>query len=172
MDTDGARATGWSERLESEQDRGAMSRLLVRMSNALTRMRSKPVRPENLLLLFPSCLQNSDCDCKILKDTHNCKGCGKCKVKDLVAIADRYGIQIAGAAGGRLALKRLKSKDVHAAVAVACELELRQGMLKSFPKKVLGISNVRPHGPCHDTDVDIAQVEEAIRFFLGVKKSK
>lgn len=149
-----------------------MSKLLLRLSNALTRLRARRVRPENLLLLFPRCLQNSDCDCKIVQDPHNCKHCGKCKVKDLVELADRYGIQVAAASGGRQALQRLMVDNVHAAVAVACELELRAGMFKSFPKPVLGVTNLRPHGPCVDTDVEMDKVEEAVRFFLGIKKAK
>ena len=151
-------------------EKGIMSKLLLKLSNALTRMRARRVRPENLLLLFPHCLQNSDCDCKIVQDPRNCKHCGKCKVKDLVELADRYGIRIAAASGGRLALEKLKAEDVHAVVAVACELELRQGMFRSFPKTVLGISNLRPHGPCVDTDVELDKVDEAVRFFLGIKK--
>ncbi len=146
--------------------------MLVRMTNALTRLRRKRVPAENLLLLFPHCLQNSECDCKIVQDAHLCKHCGKCKVKDLVELADRYGIQVSAAAGGRLALERLKAPDVRAVVAVACELELKQGMLKSFPKPVLGVSNTKPHGPCVNTDVDMEQVDEAVRFFLGIEKTK
>ena len=144
-----------------------MSRLFVKLGNALTRIRRKRVRPENLLLLFPSCLQNSDCEHKIVRDVHNCKRCGKCKVKNLVEMADKYGIQITVASGGRLALARVKAEDVHAVVAVACELELRQGMLKTFPKAVLGVINLRPHGPCIDTDVETDKVEQAVRWFLG-----
>ncbi len=144
-----------------------MSRLFVKLGNVLTRIRRKRVRPENLLLMFPSCLQNSDCEHKIVRDVRNCRRCGKCKVKDLVEMADKYGIQIAVASGGRLALVRVKAGDVHAVVAVACELELRQGMLKTFPKAVLGIVNLRPNGPCIDTDVETDKVEEAIRWFLG-----
>jgi len=149
-----------------------MSGLLVRLSNALTRIRRKRVRPENLLLLLPSCLQNSDCDAKLVTDVHNCKRCGNCTIKNLVELADRYGIRIAVASGGRLALQHVKSEDVHAVVAVACELELKQGMLKSFPKAVLGIANIRPHGPCVDTDVDLSRVEDAVRRFLGLKDAK
>ena len=148
-----------------------MSRIFLTLSNALTRLRRKRVRPENLLLIFPHCLQNSECDCKIVADPRNCKHCGRCKVKDLVDLAERYGVQISAAAGGRLALQRLQNDDVHAVVAVACELELRQGVFKSFPKPVLAVPNLRPHGPCVDTDVDMTKVEDAVRFFLGLKKS-
>ena len=149
-----------------------MSGLFVRLGNWLTHMRKKRVQPENLLLLLPSCLQNSDCDRKIVEDAHNCKHCGKCKIKDLVELADRYGIRIAAVTGGRLAIQHVKAEDVHAVVAVACGLELKQGMLKSFPKAVLGVVNLRPHGPCVDTDVEVEQVETAVRWFLGLDDTK
>jgi hypothetical protein len=60
----------------------------------------------------------------------------------------------------------VKQDCVDAVVAVACEKELREGMRATFPKPVLGIINLRPNGPCRDTDVDVAQVEDAMRWFL------
>ncbi len=149
-----------------------MSGLFVKLGNALTHMRRKRVRPENLLLLLPSCLQSSACDCKVVRDVHNCKGCGHCKIKDLVELADRYGVRIAAVTGGRLAIQHVQAEDIHAVVAVACELELKQGMIKSFPKAVLGVVNLRPHGPCVDTDVEVERVEAAVRWFLGLADSK
>jgi hypothetical protein len=56
--------------------------------------------------------------------------------------------------------------DIHAVVAIACEKELQEGMGGVFPKPGLGIINIRPHGPCTDTDVDLEEVEEAIKWFL------
>ena len=58
------------------------------------------------------------------------------------------------------------SPGVKAVVAVACGKELRQGVLGVFPKAVLGVVNLWPHGPCKDTDVALEAVEEAIRWFL------
>ena len=51
-------------------------------------------------------------------------------------------------------------------VAVACQKELRDGVLAVFPKAVLTIANTRPHGPCVDTDVDLDKVRDAIEWFL------
>jgi len=143
-----------------------MSRCLVRLSNFITRLRRKRVRPDQLLILFPICLQCSECPNNIVTDVHNCKRCGRCKVSDLVALSDQYGCRIESATGGRIALQKVKVPDVKAVVAVACSKELRQGMLSSFPKAVIGVVNTWPNGPCKDTDVDLGEVEEAIRWFL------
>ena len=143
-----------------------MSRLIVGFGNLTTRLRRTRVKPDELLLLFPACLQCSECPNDVSEDVGNCKRCGKCKVSDLVALSEKYACRIESATGGRLALAKVKDPAVKAVVAVACSKELRQGMLAAFPKAVIGIVNVWPRGPCKDTDVELKDVEEAIRWFL------
>ena len=143
-----------------------MSRLIVGLSNLLTRARRTRVKPGQLLILCPRCLQNSDCPCNIVKDVANCRHDHKCKVGDLIDLADKHDCRIVFATGGQLALHEVKSDEIHAVVAVACTKELRQGILAAFPKAVIGIPNTCPHGPCTDTDVDLDDVERAIQWFL------
>lgn len=143
-----------------------MSRIVVGLSNFATKLRRTRVRADQLLLLFPSCLQCSDCPNNIVGDLANCTRCGKCKVSDLRALAEKHGCKVAVAAGGRLALARVKDPDVRAVVAIACSKELRQGILASFPKAVIGVVNIWPKGPCKDTDVNLDAVERAIQWFL------
>ncbi|MGD2175372.1 MAG: DUF116 domain-containing protein [Candidatus Brocadiaceae bacterium] len=143
-----------------------MGRRIVKMMNALTRLRRSRCRPEELLILVPSCLQRSDCRQKITNDINECRRCGRCKVKDIIELGERYGVRCAVATGGRLALEMAMETDVKAVVAIACEKELQQGMFSMFPKPGLGIINIRPHGPCKDTDVDLEEVEEAIQWIL------
>ena len=143
-----------------------MSRLIVGLSNLLTRARRTRVKPEELLMLFPRCLQNSDCPCNIVKDVANCKHDRKCKVGDLIDLAEKYGCRIVFATGGQLALREVKAESIRAVVAVACNKELRMGILAAFPKAVIGVPNTCPHGPCADTDVDLDKVEKAIQWFL------
>ena len=143
-----------------------MGRRQVKFLNLLTRIRRPRCAPEQLMLLFPSCLQRSACPQKISLDLGQCRRCGKCKVKDIIELSEEYGTQCVVATGGRLALLRAREGDVKVVVAVACEKELRSGILGLFPKPALGVINLRPHGPCRDTDVDLQEVEEAIRWFL------
>ena len=143
-----------------------MSRLVVGLSNFTTRLRRTRVKPDELLLLFPSCLQCSECPNNIVQHLANCKRCGKCKVNDLARLSEEYGCRIEIASGGHLALAKVKDPGVRAIVAVACSKELRQGILASFPKAVIGVVNVWVKGPCKDTDVDLDAVERAIQWFL------
>ena len=143
-----------------------LKNLFVGLNNLLVRVRRGRVNPGQLLLLLPSCLQYSDCGEPVRTDPNKCKRCGRCPVKDLVELAEELGIRIAVATGGRLALKRARSKDVKAIVAVACPRELRQGILAVFPKAVLAVPNTWPDGPCKDTQVDVTKVREAIEWFL------
>jgi hypothetical protein len=136
------------------------------MLNGLTRLRHSRCKPDELLVLVPSCLQRSQCPQKITNDIKECQRCGRCKINDIIALSEKYGTRCAVATGGRLALDLAKSNGVRAIVAVACEKELQAGLTGAFPKPSLGIINRRPHGPCRDTDVDLAEVEAAIAWFL------
>lgn len=138
----------------------------MKLLNLATRLRRSRCKPERLLILFPSCLQYSECPQKITNDVQNCKRCGRCKVKSILELAEEYGCQCLVATGGRLALQIARGDGVDAVVAVACEKELQGGLRAVLPKPSLGVINLRPHGPCKDTDVDLAQVEEAVRWFL------
>ncbi len=143
-----------------------MSKALVKLLNLLTRVRRPRCRPDELLVLVPSCLQRSECPQRITNDINECLRCGRCKVKDVLELSERYGTRCAVATGGRLALAMAQESSVRAVVAIACEQELKEGMVGVFPKPNLGIINIRPHGPCTDTDVDLEEVEEAVRWFL------
>jgi len=143
-----------------------MGRRMVKFMNFVTRMRRTRCKAEEILLLVPSCLQNSECRQKITNDIHECRRCGRCKIKDVLEMSERYGIRCAVATGGRLALEMAMDEKVKAVVAIACEKELQEGLVGIFPKPGLGIVNIRPHGPCTDTDVDLSDVEEAIEWLL------
>lgn len=145
-----------------------MGQRVVKFLNFLTRIRRPKCAPERLLILFPACLQRSECEQKITTDLNRCRRCGKCKVKDILELSEKYGTQVAVATGGRFALVRAKDKGVDAVVAVACEKELQQGLVAIFPKPSLGVVNLRPHGPCKDTDVDLEELEETVREVLDL----
>lgn len=141
-------------------------KLLVQLNNLVTRLRHPRFRPENLLILIPHCLQNSSCGQKVTLDIGECRECGKCLIKDLKKMAERFRIPMVVATGGELAVSRVKDREVRGIIAVACEKELRMGILASLPKPVLGLFNERPNGPCKDTRVDLVEVERAIEWFL------
>ena len=141
----------------------------IEVNNQLVRSNSHRTRPNRLLILLPHCIQDFDCQTKITGNIKNCKGCGKCEIKDLVALSDQYQVKIAVATGGTLARRIIVENRPEAIVAIACELDLTTGILDSYPLPVIGILNDRPHGPCINTKVDIEKVRAAIASFCGAK---
>jgi hypothetical protein len=140
----------------------------IRLNNRVTRWRRVQTAPGRLLLLAAHCLQGSACGQNLNRGVDQCKGCGLCPVKELLALRNRYGVRCVIASGGRQAVAAVKDPGVSAVVAVACEKELVEGILASFPKPVLAVCNTRPNGPCHDTQVQVVAIESALREMLHV----
>jgi hypothetical protein len=146
-----------------------MGKFLVGISNALNGLRRRRVAPEQLLLLVPHCLQRNDCQRNVRGDLANCARCGKCPIDAVLALAEKYGVRVELASGGRKAVAAAKASDIKAVVAVACHKELSAGLKAVFPKAAIAVPNRQPEGPCVNTTVDVEAVEDAIRRLL--KKS-
>ncbi len=138
----------------------------IELNNHLVRSNHHRARPGRLLILLPHCVQDFDCQIKITGNIRNCKGCGKCEIKDLVEVSEQYHVNIAVATGGTLARRIIVENRPEAIVAVACELDLTTGIQDSYPIPVIGVLNDRPNGPCINTKVDIEKVRRAIADFL------
>lgn len=134
----------------------------VELNNHLIRSNSHRVRPDRLLILLPHCIQDFDCEIKITGNIRNCRGCGKCEIKDLIEVSDQYHLKIAVATGGTLARRIVLENRPEAIVAVACEVDLTTGIQDTYPIPVIGILNERPNGPCINTKVNIEKVKKAI----------
>jgi hypothetical protein len=146
---------------KSQPDR--METALIKFNNRLTdKIKSKP---RKLLILVPSCIQNKDCANNLIADAENCRQCGKCKIKDLLALSREYKLALAVTTGGRLARKVLDESGADAVIAIACEKELISGIIDVYPVRVKAIMNSRPFGPCVNTDVDVGQVKTALSSF-------
>jgi hypothetical protein len=142
-------------------------RSFVAINNRLVFAEAPIVKPENLLILLPHCLQFHECTVRITGNIRNCKACGKCKIKDLVVLSEKYHVPVSVATGGTLARRIVKEMKSEIIIGVACERDLTSGIQDSYPIPVFGILNRRPFGPCYDTDVNLELVEKGIRTFLG-----
>ncbi|MTI84597.1 MAG: DUF116 domain-containing protein [Firmicutes bacterium] len=138
----------------------------VQVNNQLIEAMHIKLKPESILILAPHCLQRSSCPYKITTDIENCRRCGKCNVDDLLKMRDEYGVNIGMATGGTLARKYVKEYKPRAIVAIACERDLTSGILDANPIPVLGVMNIRPHGPCVNTCMNVPTVESAIQQFV------
>lgn len=145
----------------------------IEVNNNLVKAKNYKIKPEDILVLAPHCLQRWDCPYKITADVSNCRRCGRCDIEKLVTLTEKKGVRLAVATGGTLARKIVMDFRPKAIVAIACERDLSEGILDTNPIPVLGILNIRPEGPCVNTRVDVKKVEEALDFFLiGGKGSK
>ena len=139
----------------------------IEVNNQMVRARRFAVPPGRVLILAPHCLQRLECPHKITIDVDNCRDCGLCPVCGLRELARQYRVKLAVASGGTFARRFVETYRPWAIVAVACERDLTSGIQDTNPLPVLGVLNRRPQGPCRNTEVDLARVEEAICFFLG-----
>ncbi|HUT37054.1 MAG TPA: DUF116 domain-containing protein [Planctomycetota bacterium] len=142
----------------------AFDRVVIGLNNLSVRARRPRVTPGQILVLLPSCLQAAACKQNVVGDLAECRRCGRCRIGPLLEACERAGVAVALARGGRRAAELARQKHIRAIVAVACEKELRAGILACLPKVVVALRNRRPHGPCTETDVDVAEVEKAIAW--------
>ena len=138
----------------------------IEINNSLLSPLKNKFKRKDVLILLPHCLQYSDCNIKITNNIQNCKRCGKCKIKDILEIADKNNIDVGIATGGTMARKIVKDKKPKFIIAVACERDLASGIQDSYPLPVYGIPNNRPFGPCFNTDIDLKKLEFAINYFV------
>jgi hypothetical protein len=149
-------------------DKDRIRQSFIAMNNSLVTSQRMKVKPDRILVLLPHCIQLSDCEIKVTGDIHKCVMCGRCSIKGLVGIAQKYAVDISVATGGTLARKVIVEKRPKLVLAVACERDLTSGIKDCYPLPVIGILNERPFGPCFNTVVDVAKIDEALGQVLQI----
>jgi len=149
-----------------KRDEMKLRRSFLSLNNDQVERLALTVKPEELLILLPHCLQYSECDVKITHDPTNCKRCGRCVISSLLDLSESTGVPLAVVTGGTLARKVLKERGSKAVVAVACERDLSDGILDSYPLPAFGVLNDRPFGPCFNTRADLALIRKAVDRFV------
>ncbi|MBG0777340.1 MAG: DUF116 domain-containing protein [Desulfovibrionaceae bacterium] len=138
----------------------------IKVNNELVLSEHHRYRPDQILLLMPHCLQWSKCDMRLTYDINNCKRCGKCPIKGLLGLSEVYGVHLAIATGGTIARRIVVQTRPRMIIAVACERDLSSGIQDTYPLPAYGVLNQRPHGPCLDTTVSLADIEAALARFI------
>ena len=139
----------------------------IAMNNSLVVSQKFTVKPDRILILLPHCLQLFDCEIKVTGDINKCVRCGRCDIKGLAEIAEKYRIDISVATGGTLARKVIIEKRPKLVLAVACERDLTSGIKDCYPLPVIGVLNDRPFGPCFNTAVDVKKIEESLQSVVA-----
>ncbi|WP_018133501.1 DUF116 domain-containing protein [Effusibacillus pohliae] len=126
-----------------------ISNSLLQVGNRITAANIGRVQSNELLILLPRCLT------KVMRDAVN-------------ELAGRYGVVAYVCSGGQQARQLLAEKKPKGVIAVACERDLMAGVQDvgaAIP--VIAIANKRPEGPCRNTHIDMLEMENAFRTFLG-----
>ncbi len=129
----------------------------------------KKYRPDEVLLVLPHCLQDWECPNRLTAEIHNCQACGKCSIPQLIEIGDRYRVRMRVVGGGSAARRAVYDAMPAFVIAVACERDMISGIRDALPLPIMGILNERPNGPCKNTRVDIARVEETLAKLIDKK---
>jgi len=138
----------------------------IKVNNELVNRELGRFPAGKILLLMPHCLQNSHCDMRLTYNIDNCKRCGRCPITGLLALRDRYGVNLTIATGGTIARRIVVEKRPGVIIAVACYRDLSSGIQDTYPMPVYGVLNERPNGPCLDTLVPLDRLEAALERFL------
>ncbi len=132
--------------------RDHMGSSFVKVCNCLIKVGGKTSGEGEVLVLLPRCL-SKEIRPKVLE------------------VCRRYGCRVETVSGGEAARASVSRVRPRGIVGVACERDLVSGLkdvMPSFP--AVGVANVREQGPCKNTTLDLGELEEAIRIFVGEKE--
>ncbi|MFH1699585.1 MAG: DUF116 domain-containing protein [Candidatus Zixiibacteriota bacterium] len=108
---------------------------------------SDPLRvpTDKIMLLLPRCLSKE-------------------MFKAIKSMRESYGFIMATAGGGGEARNKIRKMRPGLIIAVACERDLLSGFIDVNPHiPVIGFPNIRPSGPCKDTEVNLQTIESTIK---------
>jgi len=142
------KTTSLGEKFGISRDRMANS--FLKVFNIITEKDSRTKLPLKPLIILPRCLK------KDLKE----------KTSEL---SKKYNLEYFVVGGGQAALAKVKDNSPEAIIGVACERDLLAGIKEvSSNIPVIGIANQRPNGPCKETNLDIEELEKAIKYFMQI----
>jgi hypothetical protein len=148
-------------------DRDLFRRKLITRHNKkiMNKLSKSNFKADNILILLPHCIQNSNCLHKVTWDKmNNCRRCGQCMIQNFLEIQEEFKVEVVVVTGGTVAREIIKNKKPDIIIAVACENDLIGGIRDVSNIPVLAVINDRPNGPCIDTFADI----DLVRSYIGM----
>lgn len=145
-----------------KKDKDMIRSLFIDINNLFVESGNIRKKPDKIMLLLPHCLQYSECTRRITVDTGNCARCGRCKIGDILDIAEKRGVKVYVVTGGTAARNAISKVKPEIILSVACERDLAIGISDVSNIPVIGVLNKRPNGPCFNTTVDVDLLREKL----------
>jgi len=142
---------GWLAHMDTNDIRA----FYIHINNSLLKTHPKKYLAKDILVLLPHCIQNSDCSFRVTVNPSNCMKCGKCSIGSVLEATKNRGVETYILTGGTAARQKILSKKPKIVLAVACEMDLFRGIMDISKIPVIGFINIRPNGPCYNTDLDV-----------------
>jgi len=138
----------------------------VEVNNIMVQAVAVKFKRDDVLVLLPHCLQNSDCRHKITGGIDRCHKCGKCCIGDIVKVIGETGVKAFVVGGGTAARNTVAREKPKIILSVACERDLMSGISDVYGIPVIGIINERANGPCFNTSVDVEIFKQKLMSIL------
>ncbi|MCX8129007.1 MAG: DUF116 domain-containing protein [Clostridia bacterium] len=152
-------------------NKDTIRQLYIELNNMIVRKsQNRKYKPEEILVILPHCLQNSDCGYKVAGDISKCKRCGRCCIGEIAKATEELGVKTEIVTGGTAARNIVNTKKPKVLLSVACERDLTSGISDISGIPVFGIINDRPNGPCIDTKVNTSLVISTLNNMLEQSK--
>ena len=148
-------------------DKKNIRRAYTAINNKVVYSKEYGLKGQDILVLTPHCIQQSQCTHKLTVNINNCTCCGRCSVSELIDLSKKYNIMFRLVSGGTVARRIIQDTNPKAIIAIACERDLISGLMDTKKIPVIAVINIRPEGPCINTLVNIKEVEKAIIHFIG-----
>ncbi len=145
-----------------KKDKDMIRSLFIDINNLFVESGNIKKTPDKIMLLLPHCLQNSECTRKITGNVSNCLRCGRCRIGDILEMAEQRGVEVYIVTGGTAARNVIAKVKPEIVLSVACERDLAIGISDISKIPVLGVLNKRPNGPCVNTTVDVDVLREKL----------
>jgi hypothetical protein len=138
----------------------------VDVNNILVRSLHRTYPSEQVLVLLPHCLQNSECIYKVTNNLNNCRRCGRCCIGEIALMAEEFKVNTMVVTGGTVARSVVSKSRPGVILSVACERDLAAGIADVIKIPVVGVVNERPNGPCYNTNVNVADLRKRLEEII------
>lgn len=160
----------FAESFKTKKD--LVRKFYIDFNNIMVNELGEKYLPENVLILLPHCLQNSECGYKITNNTDNCKRCGRCTIGNILKVAQERKVTVKIVTGGTAARNVIKECRPKLVLAVACERDLTSGIAEVDRIPVIGLLNARPNGPCYNTTIDVEALKQKLDSVIQTSECK